>query len=56
MQRVRNIGKGGLGCVDLYQNNEGNFYAVKQMLYAWDSDHFERFKREMGAVANCSAT
>lgn len=51
MQRVRNIGQGGLGCVDLYRNNEGNLYAVKQMLYAWDKDHFERFKREINIMA-----
>ena len=40
------IGKGGLGLVELYKTNNGAFYAVKQMLYSWNENHFERFKRE----------
>jgi len=52
MVRVRNIGQGGLGVVDLYQNNDGNFYAVKQMLFQWDYEHRERFKREVNIMRN----
>ena len=52
MQRIRNIGQGGLGIVDLYQAQNGVHYAVKQMIYAWDENHFERFKREINIMAN----
>ena len=52
MVRVRNIGQGGLGIVDLYQNDDGELYAVKQMLYQWDYEHHERFKREVSIMRN----
>jgi len=32
MKRIRTLGKGGLGIVSLYQSNNGQNYAVKQML------------------------
>jgi len=52
MQRIRNIGQGGLGIVDLYQAQNGGYFAVKQMIYAWDENHCERFKREIKIMAN----
>lgn len=52
MQRIRTIGQGGLGVVSLYQATNGNNYAVKQMIYQWDENHFERFKREIDIMAN----
>lgn len=52
MQRIRNIGKGGLGIVDLYQSQNGRYFAVKQMIYSWDEQHLERFKREINIMAN----
>ncbi|MEM7106558.1 MAG: serine/threonine-protein kinase [Bacteroidota bacterium] len=52
MKRIRNIGQGGLGIVDLYQASNGGFFAVKQMIFAWDETHYERFKREINIMAN----
>jgi len=52
MNRIRTIGQGGLGIVSLYQATNGNNYAVKQMIYEWDENHFERFKREINIMAN----
>lgn len=54
MQRIRMIGKGGLGLVELYKTNNGAFYAVKQMLYSWNENHFERFKREIKIMQKLS--
>jgi len=51
MIRIRTIGQGGLGVVALYQSSNERFYAVKQMLYSWDADHFARFKREIKIMA-----
>jgi len=52
MNRIRTIGKGGLGIVSLYQATNGNKYAVKQMIYHWDKIHYERFKREINIMAD----
>lgn len=52
MDRIRTIGQGGLGHVDLYKAQNGTFYAVKQMLYQWDETHFERFKREVEILSS----
>ena len=50
MNRIRTIGQGGLGIVSLYQATNGNYYAVKQMIYHWDETHYERFKREINIM------
>ena len=52
MIRLRTLGQGGLGIVSLYQTQNGENYAVKQMIYHWDSTHYERFKREIEIMAN----
>lgn len=52
MNRVRTIGQGGLGVVSLWQTADGRLYAVKQMLYTWNGEHFERFKREVQILSN----
>lgn len=52
MVRVRTIGQGGLGIVSLYEATDGQRYAVKQMLYQWDNNHYARFKREIDIMAN----
>lgn len=52
MNRIRTLGQGGLGIVSLYQATNGQSYAVKQMLYEWDANHYERFKREVEIMAN----
>ncbi len=52
MNRIRTLGQGGLGIVSLYQATNGQNYAVKQMLYQWDDNHYERFKREVEIMAN----
>ena len=52
MNRIRTLGQGGLGIVSLYQATNGQSYAVKQMLYDWDANHYERFKREVEIMAN----
>lgn len=52
MVRIETIGQGGLGRVDLYERADGKQYAVKQMLYAWDNNHYERFKREIKIMAD----
>ena len=49
---VRDIGKGGLGYVQLYKHNSGNLYAVKRMLCAWDANHYQRFIREIKLMMN----
>ncbi|TND10160.1 MAG: putative serine/threonine protein kinase [Bacteroidetes bacterium] len=50
---VKQIGKGGLGIVQLYKHERsGNLYAVKRMQCAWDNNHFERFVREIKLMAN----
>ena len=54
MNRIRTIGQGGLGIVDLYQAENGNQYAVKQMQYKWDENNYERFKREISIMKNLS--
>ena len=51
MKRIRTLGKGGLGIVSLYQANNGQNFAVKQMLYQWDENYYERFKREIEIMA-----
>jgi serine/threonine protein kinase len=51
MNRMRTLGQGGLGIVSLYQATNGQNYAVKQMLYQWDDNHYERFKREIEIMA-----
>lgn len=51
MERIRTLGQGGLGIVSLYQTTNGQNYAVKQMLYHWDDNHYERFKREIEIMA-----
>jgi serine/threonine protein kinase len=51
MKRIRTLGKGGLGIVSLYQANNGQNLAVKQMLYQWDENYYERFKREIEIMA-----
>ena len=51
MKRIRTLGKGGLGIVSLYQSNNGQNFAVKQMLYQWDENYYERFKREVEIMA-----
>lgn len=52
MNRVRTLGQGGLGIVSLYQATNGQHYAVKQMIYYWDDNHYERFKREVNILKN----
>jgi serine/threonine protein kinase len=52
MKRIRTLGKGGLGIVSLYQSNNGQNFAVKQMLEQWDEHDYERFKREVKIMAN----
>jgi len=52
MIRLRTLGQGGLGIVSLYQAQDGQNYAVKQMIYYWDNTHYERFKREIEIMAN----
>ena len=52
MKRIRTLGKGGLGIVSLYQSNNGQNFAVKQMLDQWDEHDYERFKREVKIMAN----
>ena len=52
MQRIRTIGKGGLGIVSLYQTTNGESYAVKEMIYHWDENHYERFKREIKIMSD----
>ncbi len=52
INKIRLIGQGGLGIVSLYQANDGQQFAVKQMLYQWNNDHFERFKREINIMTN----
>jgi serine/threonine protein kinase len=51
MKRIRTLGKGGLGIVSLYQSNNGQNFALKQMLYQWDENYYERFKREVEIMA-----
>ena len=51
MKRIRTLGKGGLGIVSLYQSNNGQNFAVKQILYQWDENYYERFKREVEIMA-----
>ena len=45
------LGKGGLGVVQLYHNDQGKEFAVKFMQCAWDSGHRERFIREIKLMA-----
>ncbi len=52
MKRIRTLGQGGLGIVSLYKTTNGQQYAVKQMLYSWDDNHYERFKREIKIMAD----
>lgn len=52
LNRVRTLGQGGLGIVSLYQAENGDNYAVKEMLHHWDNNHYERFKREIKIMAN----
>jgi serine/threonine-protein kinase PpkA len=52
MNRIRTLGQGGLGFVSLYQATNGQHYAVKQMLYQWDDNHYERLKREIEIMEN----
>jgi|GEM_PF-3411559 len=52
MNRIRMIGQGGFGIVELYQTNDGHQYAVKQMINNWDENHYERFKREVILLKN----
>jgi serine/threonine protein kinase len=47
MNRIRTLGQGGFGVVSLYQETNGQCYAVKQMLSTWNAHLFERFKREI---------
>jgi serine/threonine protein kinase len=51
MKRIRTLGKGGLGIVSLYQSNNGQNFALKQMLDQWDENYYERFKREVEIMA-----
>ncbi|MBL7945180.1 MAG: serine/threonine protein kinase [Flavobacteriales bacterium] len=51
MQRIRTLGQGGLGVVDLYLNTDGRYYAVKKVLQPWAQDHVRRFIREVKIMA-----
>ncbi|MDP4149346.1 MAG: serine/threonine-protein kinase [Bacteroidota bacterium] len=51
LNRIKTLGRGGLGVVSLYQTTEGQV-AVKQMLNSWDSTLRERFHREIQIMAS----
>lgn len=52
MNRIRNIGRGGCGVVDLYVDVNNNPFAVKQMILGWNNDMFQRFVREIELMRN----
>lgn len=52
MKRIRNIGSGGFGIVDLYQNEEGKQFALKQMQNNWTDEVYQRFVREVKIMIN----
>lgn len=47
---IKQIGKGGLGVVHLYQDSSGVFYAVKMMHDGWDERSYKRFEEEMRLI------
>jgi len=52
MNRVRNIGNGGCGVVDLYIDSNKNQFAVKQMIFGWNGKMLDRFIQEIELMKN----
>jgi serine/threonine protein kinase len=50
--RIKTLGKGGFGKVDLYQATNGQQFAVKKMINQWDNNHYEMFKNEISIMKN----
>jgi serine/threonine protein kinase len=51
MERVKNLGVGGFGYVDLYLNSsDSTYYAVKFMQGFWDNANYQRFVQEINIL------
>ncbi len=50
MEKIKTIGQGGLGIVSLYQEANGQQYAVKRMINPWDNNYVKRFKKEIEII------
>lgn len=52
-QKIRSIGNGGFGYVDLYRYLPDNqLYAVKFMRNVWEDDYYQRFVKEIQILEN----